>query len=538
MTGDRRVLPLGDHAVLVECSSPSEVLDLHETLRTSPLPGQVDVLAAARTVMVRTSGERATHRLMPVLAALPADPRAATVAELVTLDTVYDGVDLAAFASVLGISTQALVDAHTAAAWTGAFSGFAPGFVYLVSEDWPFVVPRQDSPRTAVPAGSVALAAGCSAVYPGGTPGGWQLVGRSRADVWDLDRDPPALLGVGTRIRFRPVRATARAGTTATPPAGRAGGPGAAPGRGRSPAVQDIGAPSVEGGTGQPAHLVVRATGPLSLVQDRGRSGVLDLGVGRSGAVDRGAAARANRLVGNVRDAAVVEAVLGGLVLEADGDCVLAVTGAPAAVRVRRADGAMEATPADAPFRLGAGERVELSAPPVGLRSYVAVRGGVDVPPVLGSRSTDVLSGIGPAALVPGTRLPVGTLTDGAVGLPDPARPVQGGMVTVRVAPGPRADLFSATDLELLHTQAWQVTEQSNRVGLRLAGRRLDARAGDLPSEGMVTGAVQVPPSGLPVVFLADHPVTGGYPVVAVVRDDDLDLLGQLRPGQLLRLCP
>jgi biotin-dependent carboxylase-like uncharacterized protein len=289
--------------------------------------------------------------------------------------------------------------------------------------------------------------------------------------------------------------------------------------------------------------LEVVRPGPLSTVQDLGRPGLAALGIGRAGAADRGSLRLANRLVGNAEPAAGIEATFGGLSVRAHGDLVIAVTGAPCALRCHRSDGARSAAsrPADgamnAPLQLADGTVLTLGTPRRGLRSYLAVRGGVDVPPVLGSRSTDILAGIGPDPLAAGSVLPVGTdvvgdpLVDVAA-VPEPAE----GVVDLAIAPGPRADWFAAGALETLATQTYEVTSESNRVGMRLAGPALArAREDELPSEGMVPGALQVPPSGVPTLFLVDHPVTGGYPVIAVVRSGNLDRAAQVRPGQRLR---
>ncbi|KGM09532.1 biotin-dependent carboxyltransferase family protein, partial [Cellulomonas carbonis] len=268
-------------------------------------------------------------------------------------------------------------------------------------------------------------------------------------------------------------------------------------------------------------------------------------GVPRGGAADRAAAVAANRLVGNPRGAAVLEAVLGGLALRAHGDLVVSVTGAPAPVVVRRPDGhAGAAVGSGRALRLPDGWTLELGAPARGLRSYVAVRGGVDTPFDLGSRSTDVLSGLGPAPLAAGDVLPVGRDPGDAV--PHAREPSDPGGAaglapgrTVEVLPGPRHDWLTAAARRALHEVEWTVSDRSNRVGVRLDGPPLPrAVVRELPSEGAVPGAIQVPPSGLPIALLADHPVTGGYPVVAVVRASHVDRLAQLRPGDRLRLVP
>ncbi|WP_030774680.1 biotin-dependent carboxyltransferase family protein [Streptomyces sp. NRRL F-2664] len=279
--------------------------------------------------------------------------------------------------------------------------------------------------------------------------------------------------------------------------------------------------------------LVLRA-GALTTVQDRGRPGHAHLGVPRSGALDTAAYALANRLLGNPPDAAVLETTLDGVALRAAGPVAVAVTGAPCPVRVSGRPVAWGAA-----IRLPAGAELEVGRAESGLRSYVAVRGGVAVPPVLGSRSTDLLSGLGPAPLSAGTTLPVGAAGPAplpgadAYGLPGAPSEL---LLPLRL--GPRADWFTGESLAGLWCSALRVSPRSNRIGLRTEGgpALVRARAGELPSEGMVLGAVQVPPDGLPVVFLADHPVTGGYPVVGVVPPGRaLDAAAQARPGTPVR---
>ena len=276
--------------------------------------------------------------------------------------------------------------------------------------------------------------------------------------------------------------------------------------------------------------LTVRATGPLALVEDLGRPGHAGVGVGRSGAADRGALRLGNRLLGNDEGAAGVEVTAGGLeVAVGAGGVTFCVTGAVCDVTV---DGrpvgshAVEYAPEGAVVRLG--------PPRCGLRSYLVVRGGIDVPAVLGSRSHDVLSHLGPPALTAGDELPVGAAPAAMPGLDQVPRRPQDEEVVLHAVRGPRADWLR--DPDLLVRTAWTATDRGNRVGMRLAGATLEhATTDQLPSGGVWRGAVQVPPSGEPVLFLADHPVTGGYPVVAVVVDDDVDRAAQVRPGRSLR---
>ncbi len=272
------------------------------------------------------------------------------------------------------------------------------------------------------------------------------------------------------------------------------------------------------------AGLEVVDAGPLTTVQDLGRPGLASLGVGPSGAADRASAQRANALVGNPASAAVLEVTLGGLQMLAHDDTQVAVAGAPVTVTV---DGAEVGSSV---VRLTAGSTLRLGRPTLGVRTYLAVRGGVDVAPVLGSRSTDLLSGLGPSRLRPGDVIAVGEVARVGAEVLDAV--VVAAEVELPLLPGPRLDLFGAEAFARLLAAPYVVTPDSNRVALRLDGEPLHRSAGgELASEGLVRGALQVPPSGQPVLFLADHPVTGGYPVVAVVPDAATDRAAQARPG-------
>lgn len=521
------VRAVGTRAVLAELTGTEGVLALQALLLEHPLPGQVDVLAAARTVMVTADSPSAARRIGAQLLQLDLTDPVQRDGSLVVIDTVYDGEDLTEVGKLTGLGVDGVIAAHTRQQWTVAFAGFAPGFGYLVGEDNTLEVPRRSSPRTAVPAGSVALAGTYSAVYPRRSPGGWQLIGHTSARMWDLDREQPALAAPGTRIQFRPVRETVPLAAAPRPEPAAAE---AAPRPER--AVSEAG-----------AGLRIVSPGLQSLIQDLGRHGHSGLGVSASGALDRASLRRANRLVGNTPSAAAIETVAGGLRVQAVGDQVLAVAGAPSELVITTPDvsedePARRTVPMAAPFVLLDGETLTVGVPERGFRSYLAVRGGVDAAPVLGSRSTDTMSGIGPDPLAAGGFLAAGSGAEsGVVGDPELQPDFPGSGVTVLdVVSGPRADWFDQAALDSLTGQEWQVKPQSNRVGMRLDGTPLQrARDGELASEGTVSGALQVPPEGLPVLFLADHPITGGYPVIAVVVDSQLDIAAQVPIGGTIR---
>ncbi|MEU9100091.1 biotin-dependent carboxyltransferase family protein [Streptomyces sp. NPDC048361] len=275
---------------------------------------------------------------------------------------------------------------------------------------------------------------------------------------------------------------------------------------------------------------VVRA-GALTSVQDEGRHGQAHLGVPRSGALDLPASRLANRLVGNAEGAAVLETTLNGCAVRARCAVVVAVTGAPCAVTL---DGRPVAW--GAPVRVPSGAVVEVGAATRGARSYVAFAGGVAVEPVLGSRSTDLLSGLGPPPLRDGAVLPLGHPYGTSPHVDEAPAPGVPRELVLRVGPGPRAAWFAPDAPAVLSAGRYRVSSASNRIGLRTEGPALQRVIdGELPSEGMVLGAVQVPPDGRPVVFLADHPTTGGYPVIGVVPEPDLAAAAQATPGTPLR---
>ncbi|MEW1822664.1 biotin-dependent carboxyltransferase family protein [Arthrobacter sp. NPDC080031] len=292
--------------------------------------------------------------------------------------------------------------------------------------------------------------------------------------------------------------------------------------------------------------IVVVNPGPLTLVEDLGRQGWASLGLSPSGALDRQSLRLANLLVGNPVQAAGLEILLGGLRLRFVTASTVAVAGAEGIVTLNGAE-----IPLNQAVRVAPGAVLDFGAPLFGLRYYLAVQGGIDSPKLLGSSSTDMLSGEGPAPLTSGAQLGTGHVSagnglvsgagSGTVNNAHPLPPIRrapdpGRAITARVDRGPRADWFDDDSWRRLVSQEWTLSPDSNRIGARLVGRPLtQTRLEELPSEGMVLGALQVPPSGLPTVFLADHPVTGGYPVIAVVRRTDLDLLGQARPGQRIR---
>lgn len=563
------VRPAGQRALLVELNSPAEVLALHRHLAEHPVPGQVEVIPAARTVLVVLRTRRHTVDAVKLLRRVRPKPVNLNAGQEVEIRVHYNGADLESAAAALGKSAQALIDWHSSTQWVGAFLGFAPGFTYCLPQslavrrrlrksEQPVVVPRLDSPRTEVPVGAVAVGGQFSAVYPQASPGGWQLIGLTDAPMWDISRSSPALVNPGDTVRYVPTTETITVRTS-----------------GRN--LQQSSVPAGD------AVVDVLKVGPQTLIQDFGRPGRSGLGVTRSGAADLQALRQANQLVGNDDSAAGFEVLYGGLELTVRQTSVLAITGAKTPLTVAtptapetsnmavngRGAAAKEDqeetfrpeqvrdVPLRAPFLMYPGEQLRLGTPERGIRNYVAVSGGLSSPTVLGSAATDLISGLGPAPVQAGDTFGLIGVPSGFVGiadvastaLPEPEEPTR-----LRFVPGPREDWFAAKGanpgLTALQMLTWTVSADSNRVGIRLdapgehTGEAADGpaappiertHAGELPSEPVVSGAIQVPGSGEPIIFLADHPVTAGYPIIGVVVREDLGLAAQLPPGAPVR---
>lgn len=418
----------------------------------------------------------------------------------------FDGPDLDEVATLVGCSPGDVVALLVESPLEVAFLGFSPGFAYLLGLPPALAdLPRRPTPRPSVPAGTLAVGGGFAAVYPQSTPGGWHLVGRTGITLFDPGRPPYAALAPGQRVVLRP---TAEA-PDMPPPIGR---PSLAPGTDRA--------------------LIVERGGTCTLVEDSGRIGTAGLGVPRAGAADPVAARLANRLVGNDDAEAVVEVTLVGPQLRATTDCTVAVVGIIG--QPGRVELLLDGRPASeaAVIPVAAGQLLDIRRCDQVVRATLAVDGGLRTPVVLGSRSSDVLCGLGPRPLEPGDALALGP----------PRRPhgrLEAGLgsspVVLRVLPGPDAP----PDVEQLGetlSGEWLVGSDSNRVGVRLRPAEPIA-AGEssgpdrVPSRGMVRGAVQLPPGGEAIVLGPDHATVGGYPVPAVVVAADLHRLAHVRPG-------
>ncbi|GHC23942.1 allophanate hydrolase [Kushneria pakistanensis] len=512
------ILPVNLSALLIELDDLSQALGLFDHLHRHPIDGVTTIIPAARTLLIYFTPARiSAAQLTRMLMACPVSDASHRQGELIEIPVFYNGEDLDEVARLLDMGTDEVIRRHGEHEYQVAFCGFAPGFAYLAGGAG-FDVPRRTTPRTRIPAGAVALAGTFSGIYPTESPGGWQLIGTTPLAMWDIQREPAALLQPGMRVRFTvtdapPTRVSVPAGTVEN---------------------RDTDAmPCLE----------VRQPGLQSLFQDLGREGQTGQGVSGAGAMDKGALRSANRIVGNPSNATAIECAQGGLSLVCHRPVIVAVTGAEVPVSITALDGTRHDAATWQPIELAEGDTLTLGATTSGLRCYLALRGGFEVTPVLGSTSTDTLAKLGPEPLRRGDVVSTAGLAVTAVSpgeMPPFELPRAGECVTLDIIMGPRSDWFSEQALALLCDQPWQVTPRSDRVGIRLDGEHSLTRAhhGELPSEGTVTGALQVPASGQPVLFLADHPLTGGYPVIACVAEHHLDLAGQIPPGATVRFNP
>ncbi len=501
---------VGDAALAISAWTPSRAAALAEALRRERIGGVTDVVGAFESVLVQFDPDRTDHFALAESVRSVRARRSARRSRKVEIPVAFDGPDIDEVGERSGLGADGVRRALLGARLRVEVLGFAPGFAYLSGLPRRLrSVPRR-APRSAVPKGSFAIAAGHAAVYPRASPGGWNLLGRTHLELFDPSAPPYALLAPGDEVCV----------VEATP------GPGAAeaPAPGRSPWR-----------VAHPAFVVLRP-GTMTTLQDAGRPGVAHLGVPRAGAADPVALELANALLGNERDAPALEITLAGPTLLCRRAGHVAVVGPGAQVSV---DGAPVGEGRVVP--VGPGQRLAIGPSGQGARAYLAARGGFVAERVLGSCSSDRLAGLGPGALVEGDELAVGEAVGPMGDHLVPGSPGSGGppgeralRVLVVEGPGPGGWQYG------LFGRPFIVASESDRIGLRLrsGGPLLEPPARERPSAGVVTGAVQVPPDGDPVVLLPDHATLGGYPLAACVIGADLGELGRCRPGETVVFEP
>ncbi len=476
------------------------------------LPEVAEAVPGFCTVLVILREDADRSRLLPRLQeALAGAVPAAGVGTLVTVPVAYGGSagpDLADVAHSAGRSEDEVVARHHAPEYLVYMVGFAPGFPYLGVLPEVLRLPRRQTPRTRVRAGSVAIADRLTGIYPLETPGGWHLIGWTPLRLFDPAKDPPALCSPGDRVRFEP-------GVEAS----------------REQAAASASQPMPVSEPRRPV-LGIRAPGFLATVQDGGRRGYRRLGVPWSGPMDSRYHALANRRAGNAADAAALEMAWPPPVVEAFEEvlCGFAGPGWQVAVDGRRADD-------EGPLLLRRGQVLEFHRRGDTLWAYLAVAGGIDVPPILGSRATYLRGGFGGLGRTVrgGDALGRGEEAERPRRLPSPIEPPEDPLV-VRLIPGPQDASFTEEGFQRLLSEVYTVTPSIDRTGYRLAGPRIEhAAPPEILPEGALPGVIQVPGDGQPIVLMADGPTTGGYPKIATVAGPDLSRLAQAAPGTRVR---
>ena len=509
-----RFLSVNADCFLIELASLEETLALYNKLHTMQLNGIKDLVPAAKTILVFFNEIETTFKtLVTSIQTVKIGSGVERNVQELIIPICYTGEDLAQVAELQGLSIADVILKHRQSVWNVAFIGFAPGFAYMSSPDRPFTdTPRLAVPRKKIPSGSLGLAGQYSGIYPKDSPGGWQLIGTTAEKMWDLERKNPALLLPGMTVHFEDV--THQPTTVSV--------------------AQQVNR-TVEPKQSMPLFTVT-APSLQMLIQDEGRFNQTKIGVGVAGAMDVSAMHSANRIVGNSTSTPVIEVLNGGLKAKMHQSAVIAVTGAISNIHVKFSDGQKTDFESYQAIALDEGDEFQIQAPTAGLRNYLAIRGGIDVQPVLNSTSFDSLAILGPEPIKMGDTVYQGQVEVSNISNTEIAKlhlPKVGDVVELDIVMGPRTDWFEAESIEHLCQQAWFVTNESNRVGLRLSGEQPLQRkiTHELESEGTCIGALQIPPSGQPVLFMNDHPLTGGYPVIAAVAKHHWDLVAQIPAG-------
>jgi len=508
-----RIVPVAEGAFLVEYPELPEdeanaaSIAAARRLSARPPAGFLDAIPGARTLLVEfdPTGPARDRLEREVLdgVGLPAEDPGRRV---LRVPVYYDadpavGPDLAELARGAGVAPQELARRHAAGDYRVAFLGFAPGFAYLTGLPQELEAPRLSTPRTRVAAGSVGIAASYTGIYPGGTPGGWRLIGLSPARLFDERQDPPSLLLPGDSVRFAPI------------------------GREEFEKLRSVIAEPARASSPEQGAPVLRVASPgvFTSVQGGPRRGWGIYGVPAGGAMDVESLARANSLVGNRALAAGLEMSLVGPELEVLSDAVIALSG-----------GAVEASrngrplPAGTPVEVRAGDRLKVGPIRGVARAYLGLCGGV-ARPDRPEPPRRLKSG---AELRAGAQPPAEPEAGSASGEPS----VTAAELTVRVLPGPQRERFEPEGLAVFLGGVYRVSAASDRRGIRLEGPAIPNRESpDIAPEGTTLGAIQVPRDGQPIVLGPDRPVTGGYARIAAVIAADFPLLGRALPGTAIR---
>jgi KipI family sensor histidine kinase inhibitor len=505
---DTRMMMLGDSAWLVDWppavilgTRTPEVLATMRRLEINRPPGVTAVVAAYESLAVRYDPLAVDGNLVRewILECLQTpEETAAPAGVLHEIPVHYDGPDLKPVADATGLTPEEVVALHAGAEYTVAMVGFAPGFPYLTGLPEALRLPRLATPRNRVEAGAVAIAGEQAGIYPCASPGGWRVLGHTGLRLFDAARAGcPALLAPGDRVKFVPTDV--------------------------APAIEISKEPRLQ----MRGDLVVIEPGFSTTVQDGGRPFFESAGVSPGGAMDVEAMRVANLLLGNPDDASVLEICMKGPVLRFTREAKIVLVGADGTVGMRNGRS----------IDVAAGEVLDVGNLLGSLRAVLAVAGGIDLPLVLGARSTDVRAGFGGRVLRAGDGLDIGGTgepchsVDGVA----MARPT-GRDLVVRFLPGPQWERFEERAIRNFEHETFEVTTRQDRMGIRLHGPQLAiANPGEMRSQPVATGSIQVPPDGRPMVLMAERQTHGGYPQIGCLITADLPKLARALPGTRVR---
>ena len=521
-----RYHPLGDSAFSIRFEqkiSPQvhrAVQSLAEAIAREGIPGLIECVPSYAEIVVHYNPQLLPYRsLLQRLKAsesqlAPDEPPSANVIEIPVCYEPPYAPDLEHVARHNDLTTDQVIALHSNPSYRVYMLGFTPGFPYLGGLDPRLATPRQEKPRLRVEAGSVGIAGEQTGIYPIASPGGWQVIGRSPFPLFAPESAKPFPIEPGDHIRFKPISQTefvrlhAQTEPATTQPTSSAKSP-----------------PSVS----------VLNPGQYTTVQDRGRIGYQRYGMPVSGAMDHDALATANALLGNLPEAAALEATYTGPTLVFHRETTIALAGADFEARLN-----------DHPIKLhqaisvSTGDKLTCGKARQGARLYIAFSGGIDLPPVMGSRSTYARAAIGGLCGRPLKRGDTLALLP-AKATPSPRPPIRKplpgpGDAIIRIIAGPEAKRFTTHGLSQFLSGRYCVAPESDRMGIRLRGNAIERKDhSQMLSAGTAFGSIQVPPDGLPIILMADRQTTGGYPRIANVITADLPQLAQLAPGATLR---
>ena len=541
---------LGDHSLLMDfSSSPSPLREVHgisqilfankPSWASEVIPGLDSLVIQLRYTYQdpKITRETAQNELHQIAVQFQQKKNSGSVVATVHhIQVCYHadlGLDLKAIAASCRLSDQETIHLHKKVIYTADILGFMPGFAYFSGLDPRLSLPRRPSPRPMVPRGSVAIAELQTAIYPRATPGGWSLIGRSPNILFSVNREPPGVFMPGDQMaieeisldQFHQLNTENLAIETILP---------------------------LEPLNHHEAFIEVKQAGALTSIQDEPRVGLSHLAIGPGGASDLASLHLANALVGNPIGMAAIEMTATGPGLLFSQDTCVAWVGATCSGMVNG-----KSIPGNRPVWIAKGSTLQLAILNPGLRAVLAVSGGLDYPDILGRKGSHLSADIGPKRLKKGDILPLKdrlkafdspllSALHNAIPLPSfpkwhvksPYLPTQS-TAAIYCLPGPHLSLLSKEDRALFWSAIWQVSEQSNRMGIRLKSSfRLKNALPDIPSQAMSFGTIQFPPSQEPIAMLSEHNTTGGYPRLAEVIKADQVKLAQVKPGSTIQLIP